>query len=290
MSGKVPGTGAKTPKSVKVHKLKHFMELVMDAPKVVGSFVEPIWRGMQRHHDVVVSVDHSNKKLTTALQSEIDDGNTVVVIFIKIKNEKESIPWLDMNNDEIIRMYNEPDTRTITVAPFEMQDALGCTKAHMGTLYKQGFVVKHGRGRYDFKETCTRYIAHLKDQAKGKGGQEYSDERTLKIRAQRRAAEVELDALAGMYTLTEDVSTQGFNQGTKYRKAIESLFSMLTPALAHANTPGKIRRVVRPELNKMLTKLSLGEAPSPITKKPPKKKTTKRKNAGTIGRKKTAAK
>ena len=282
---KVPGTGAKTPKAVKVHKLKHYMELIMDAPKVVGSFSFPVWRGMLRHHDVTVSVDQSQKKYTNALQAELDDGNTVVAIFIKVNHEKDAIPWLNMNNTEIIRAYNEPDTRTITVAPFEMEEALGCSKTYMGRLYKQGIVVKHGRGRYDFKESCTNYIKHLQDQAKGKGGQEYSDQRTknLKLKGSRELLKYKQESEELGYL--DDFKNEQMTLALGMRNAMESLPNDLAPRLAN-KTAHFIKKEIAKEIKLTLETLNIQASENGGSSAPEKKTAAKKKAAPKKTRKK----
>lgn len=252
----VPGTGPKTPASAVTAKTKELFDLLGGAPKITGTLKKPYPRDRENDWLVSVEVDSSREKDAIKLAAAYPRGQHVVAIIVPISNASESAPWFALDTGEILRSANDPNVQHITVRPFEMADVMGCTEAYVGQLYKRGIVVKHGRGRYDLVETCKLYIEHLKAEAKGKGGQVYSDQRTANLKIKGEREQLKLTNESGELGYIEDFKAEQMELALTYRNAIEAISNDISPKIA--NKPVHIvKKKLAEEIKTVLEELGI---------------------------------
>ena len=156
--------------------------------------------------------------------------------------------------------------------PFEvttafMSDVLGMSDRNLQLLHKKKHAVKFGRGRWDLVATVKKYLDYIRDEFQGRGGKEYSEERTKDKREQRLMRELDRRQKAEQLVDAEEYKSAAFEMGVKYRKALENLIARVASELVAAKTQAKVRAILKPEIDQILINLSLNKDPEPKRKK-----------------------
>lgn len=261
-------TAKRTAKDSGTKKHSKIIDIIAASPKVTGTLEEPYPRKRETDWAVTVSVDRSRKRDAIKLADRFPVGQHVVAIIIPIEHAHESAPWLQMNQGEILEAAKVSDyKKKYEVSTGFMADVLNMTDRNLQLLNKKGVAVKFGRGRYDLCATASNYVRELDKEAKGRGGQEYSEERTKDKREQRLMRELDRLQKAEQLVDAGESEATGFEMGLKYRKALDNLIPRVSPQLVHAKSQAKVRAILKPEIDQILTSLALNQDPKPKRKK-----------------------
>ena len=244
------------------------LEILASGAKVTGSFEEPLFRKREQDYAVTIAVEKSKKKLALKLAAQYNAGEHVVAIILPLKDVSEWPAWERFDTGEILRVDRGSDfERTFEVTTTFMADALGMSSRNLQLLVSQGHAKRFGRGRYDLVGTFKGYLAKQLDEFQGRGGKEYSEERTKDKREQRLMRELDRRQKAEQLVDADESRATGFEMGVKFRKAIENLTPRVSAELVAAKTQARVRAIMRPEIDQILTSLSLNQDLKPKRKK-----------------------
>lgn len=257
-----------SPKSLKSTDKRDMMEIIGSAPKVPGVFQEPKPRDREGDYLVSLTVDMTMKPEAINLSRAYNRGQHVVAIFVPLNDVSEWPMWKAFDTGEILQAHHGSDfERRFEVTTAFMADALSMSARNLQLLVKQGHAKKFGHGRYDLVGTFKGYLAKQLDEYQGRGGKEYSEERTKDKREQRLMRELDRRQKAEQLVDAEEYKAKAFEMGMKYRKAVENLIPRVSPQLVHAKSQAKVRAILKPEIDQILTSLALNQDPKPKRKK-----------------------
>lgn len=249
-------------------KQRGILEILASGAKITGSFEEPLFRKREQDYAVTIAVEKSKKSLALKLAEQYNAGEHVVAIILPLKDVRDWPAWERFDTGEIQRVDRGSDfERTFEVTTAFMADALDMSARNLQLLVAQGHAKKFGRGRYDLVGTFKGYLAKQLDEYQGRGGKEYSEERTKDKKEQRLMRELDRRQKAEQLVDAEEYKAKAFEMGVKYRKAVENLIPRVSPQLVHAKSQAKVRAILKPEINQILTSLALNQDPKPKRKK-----------------------
>ena len=131
-----------------------------------------------------------------------------------------------------------------------LEKAFGIKERRVRQLANEGILVKSGHGRYNFIESVSNYITHLKANVEIKSNDEdseisYDDEHALHERAKREKAEMELQVMKGELHEAHIVEHVMSDMLTNFRARILSMPAKLAPVLEIENEVTVIQSTIR---------------------------------------------
>lgn len=255
-------------KSLKSATPRDMMEIIAAAPKITGAFQEPYPRKRENDWAFTIEIEKSKKFDAINLSKYYNGGQHVVAIIVPINNVREWPMWKAFDTGEILQAYHGSDfERTFEVQTRFLADLLEMSPRNLQLLEKKKHAVKFGRDRWDLVGTVKAYLKAIKDEFQGRGGKEYSEERTKDKREQRLMRELDRRQKAEQLVDAEEMKAASFEMGVKYRKALENLIARVAAELVAAKTQTKVRAILKPEIDQILINLSLDKNPEPKRKK-----------------------
>lgn len=254
-------------KSLKSANPRDMMEIIAAAPKITGAYQEPYPRKRENDWAFTIEIEKARKFDAINLQKYYNGGQHVVAIIVPINDVSEWPMWKAFDTGEILQSYRGSDfERAFEVTTAFLADTLEMTPRNLQLLQKKKHAVKFGRDRWDLVGTFKAYLKAIKDEFQGRGGKEYSEERTKDKREQRLMRELDRRQKAEQLVDAEEYKAKAFEMGVKYRKAVENLIPRVSPQLVHAKSQAKVRSILKPEIDQILTSLSLNQDPKPKKK------------------------
>lgn len=248
-------------------KLK-MMDIIARAPKITGAFQEPYPRKRENDYAFTIEIEKSKKKDALNLSRYYNGGQHVVAIIVPLNDISEWPAWQAFNAEEILQAHHGSDfERAFEVTTAFMADTLDMSDRNLQLLHKKKHAKKFGRGRWDLVGTVKAYLEYIRDEFQGRGGKEFSEERTKDKREQRLMRELDRRQKAEQLVDAEEYKSAAFEMGVKYRKAVENLIPRVSPQLVHAKSQAKVRAILKPEIDQILTSLALNQDPKPKRKK-----------------------
>ena len=170
----------------------------------------------------------------------------------------------------------------------------GLTERRIQQLAAEGIVVREGRGRYNLVESTRRYIATLQDANMGLGGagEDYSNARNQKMRADADRSIMEAAQLAGSLVPTDLVRHHWEHMIGAVRAKLLNLPKKTAPLVQHEQTFAKCRAVLNAAIHECLAELSDYEPPDTHARSFSSllSRTSARSKDKPVGRRKTKAK
>lgn len=220
------------------------------APKVIGTLKLP-GANMYGSYKIVIEVDRERADDITKVNQLLKyQDPTVVAFLVPIKNstQGQSLMALDMDAPELgvpVQPKNECDIN-------RLQDILGLTKSGVGLKVREGIIAKLKRGVYDLDASVRNLIEELRAKALGRGGQEQSDQKTRKIKANANREELKYLMEAGELGYIKDFELEMTEQTLKFREAVEAIPSDLDAGLTNEQV-----KILVEEIKTMLKQLSI---------------------------------
>lgn len=244
------------PKSLSTRALRDFFA---SAPITTGVLKRPSYREREFEWSVAIGVEDVRRDTLKVLM-DYPGGQHVVALFFPIKDISEWPAWKSFNTGEMLQAHHQSDfERTFEVSTSFLSDLLEMTPRNLQLLEKKKHAVKFGRGRWDLVGTVKAYMAAIRDEFQGRGGKEYSEERTKDKREQRLMRELDRRQKAEQLVDAEEYKAAAYEMGLKYRKALENLIPRVSPLLVHAKSQPKVRAILKPEIEQILTSLALNQ-------------------------------
>ena len=254
--------------SLSPSKKRSILEILASGANITGSFEEPQFRKREQDYACTIAVEKSKKPLAIKLQQQFNSGDHVVAIILPLKDVRDWPAWEAFDTGEILRVDRGSDfERPFEVTTAYMADVLDMSARNLQLLHQKKHAKKFGRGRWDMVATVKAYLKYIKDEYQGRGGKEYSEERTKDKREQRLMRELDRRQKAEQLVDAEECKSAAFEMGVKYRKAVENLIPRVSPQLVHAKSQAKVRAILKPEIDQILTSLALNQDPKPKRKK-----------------------
>lgn len=247
-----PGT-VKPPVLLKGKSLKEFFQ---SAPITTGVLKRPTYREREFEWQVTIGVEDARRETLKVLM-DYPGGQYVVAMFFPIHDVSEWPAWDQFNTGEILQAHHRSDfERTFEVSSAFMASVLGFTPTRLRQIENEGHAVKFGRGRWDLVGTVKAYLEYLRDEFQGRGGKEYSSERTRKLRASAGREEVKLAQENEELGYIEDFESEQMELALKYREAMELIPEAIAERLAKKPVH-VIKRELAEEIKGVLVQLGI---------------------------------
>ena len=231
-------------------------EFFASAPKITGALKRPSYREREFEWQVTIGVEDAKRDTLKQLM-DYPGGQHVVALFFPISDISEWPAWEQFDTGQMLEAAHGSDfEKQFEVSTSFMAATLGISDRRLQQLHKEGHAFKFGRGRWDFTATVKGYISYLRDEYQGRGGKEYSVQRTRKVRIGADRDEVKLAHESGEVGYLEEMKEAQMELALEYRNAVELITNEIAEQLA--NQP---LHVVKKELTKAikdtLTQLSV---------------------------------
>lgn len=283
-------TAASTPlKSLKSTSKRDMMEIIGSAPKVPGVFQEPQPRDRNNDYLVSIAVEMAMKPEAMDLACAFNRGQHVVAIFVPLNDVSEWPMWKAFDTGEILQAHHGSDfERTFEVTTRFMAEMLDVSDRRLQQLHQMKHAKKFGRGRWDLVGTFKAYLDYIREEFQGRGGKEYSSQRTRKLTASADREEVKLAQENEELGYLEDFESEQMELSLQYREAMERLPEAIAERLVKKPVHA-IKRELAEEIKSILEQLSIqaskpngsntGQAKAGRKKKAPKPGGRKKRSA-----------
>ncbi|KKL17639.1 hypothetical protein LCGC14_2483540 [marine sediment metagenome] len=267
---------------------KELRDFFASAPITTGVLKRPAYREREFEWQVTVGVEDVMRETLKVLM-DYPGGQHVVALFFPIKDVSEWPAWKQFNTGEILQAHRGSDfERTFEVSTSFLSDLLEMTPRNLQLLEKKKHAVKFGRGRWDLIATIKGYLAFIRDEFQGRGGKEYSSQRTRKLTASADREEVKLAQENEQLGYIEDFESEQMDLALKYREAMERIPEAIAERLAKKPVH-VIKRELAEEIKSVLEQLGIqasstngnnaGQAKTGRKKKAPESRGRKKRSA-----------
>lgn len=240
---------------------KHLlMDIIARAPKITGTFQEPYPRKRENDYAFTIEIDKAKKHDALNLSRYYNGGQHIVAIIVPLNDVSEWPAWESFNAEEILQAHHGSDfERTFEVTTAFMADTLEMSHRNLQLLVAQGHAKRFGRGRYDLVGTFKAYLKALKDEFQGRGGKEYSAQRTRKLTASADREEVKLAQENDELGYIEDFESEQMDLALNVREAMERIPEEIAERLVKKPVH-IIKRELAEEIKSVLEQLSIQAA------------------------------
>lgn len=148
----------------------------------------------------------------------------------------------------------------LTVSASVLAELLGVTDRRVRQLAEEGIFTRVSKGRYNLPESIKTYINMLKMEQDivnaGTGdGLDLETERAIKIRVERKQAEIKLALMKGEVHKAADVEQIMTDMLTSFRTKLLNIPAKLAPILVARNEVGHIKDLINNEIIEVLNEL-----------------------------------
>ena len=233
------------------------MEIIAAAPKVTGVFQEPYPRKRENDWAFTIEIEKAKKHDAIELSRYYNGGQHVVAIIVPINDVSEWPAWKAFDTGEILQAHHGSDfERDFEVTTTFLADLLEMTPRNLQMLEKKKHAVKFGRGRWDLIGTIKAYFGSLRDEFQGRGGKEYSSQRTRKLTASADREDVKLAQENEKLGYIEDFESESMELSLNYREAMERIPEAIAERLVKKPVHA-IKRELAEEIKKVLEQLGI---------------------------------
>ena len=276
-------------KSLRSANPRDMMEIIAAAPKITGAYQEPYPRKRENDWAFTIEIEKARKFDAINLQKYYNGGQHVVAIIVPINDVSEWPMWKAFDTGEILQSYRGSDfERAFEVTTNFLADVLEMTPRNLQLLQKKKQAIKFGRDRWDLVGTFKAYMKAIKDEFQGRGGKEYSSQRTRKLTASADREEVKLAQENGELGYLEDFESEQMELALNYREAMERIPEAIAERLVKKPVHA-IKRELAEEIKSVLEQLGIQASSTNGSNTGQAKTGRKKKSPKSGGRKKRSA-
>ena len=142
------------------------------------------------------------------------------------------------------------------------------TPRYVRQLAKEGVIPKSARGKYPLLSATTAYVKHLRDrnQQGYTSNDDFNKEKHLKLAAERKLAEMEVDEKEGKIIAVELVAKEWESEAARIRAKLLAMPNKMAPRMRGISSLPEIRALIKEEVYEVLRELS-AEDDEPATRK-----------------------